>query len=262
MVSRFVLSTLAASFVFSAAAAAQSFNIDFSHPLAGPPPARYAGAGAAGQWLSLRAEHGSTTVDLVDVNGVVTDVTLWQFGGTALVQGGGPGLAGADALLMRDALVTYTSSLETCLFFNNLDPGTYEVICYAWMPGQPDVLSFTNCDEEAGNPHVIVGGPWPGQHEPGVTYSRHVAEVTTGLLRVHSGIVPGADPALGAAMNGVQIRRLVDVPGDLDGDFVVGPSDLATLLAAWGPCPGCAADLDGDGEVGASDLAALLANWS
>ena len=51
-------------------------------------------------------------------------------------------------------------------------------------------------------------------------------------------------------------------PGDLNGDGVVDASDLAIMLAAWGPCRGCPADLDGDGEVGPADLATLLANWS
>ncbi len=50
-------------------------------------------------------------------------------------------------------------------------------------------------------------------------------------------------------------------PQDLDGNEVVGPGDLATLLAAWGPNRGNPADFDDDGMVGASDLAALLAAW-
>lgn len=48
---------------------------------------------------------------------------------------------------------------------------------------------------------------------------------------------------------------------DLDGDGLVGPSDLAILLGAWGSTGG-PADLDGDGSVGASDLAILLGAWS
>lgn len=52
---------------------------------------------------------------------------------------------------------------------------------------------------------------------------------------------------------------------DLDCDGSVGPFDLATLLAAWGPCPDpladCPADLNGDGTVGPADLAMLLASW-
>lgn len=51
------------------------------------------------------------------------------------------------------------------------------------------------------------------------------------------------------------------VVGDLNGDGRVNAADLATLLAAWGPCVGCAADLNGDGAVNAGDLAILLAAW-
>ena len=46
--------------------------------------------------------------------------------------------------------------------------------------------------------------------------------------------------------------------GDLNGDGVVGPADLAALLASWGTPEG---DLDGDGEVGGSDIGMLLAGW-
>jgi hypothetical protein len=47
-------------------------------------------------------------------------------------------------------------------------------------------------------------------------------------------------------------------PADLDGNGVVGASDLATLLGAWG---GAGADLNGDGVTNASDLAAMLGAW-
>ena len=55
-------------------------------------------------------------------------------------------------------------------------------------------------------------------------------------------------------------------PFDLTGDGVVGPADLANLLAAWGPCSKkpktpCPADYDDDGSVGPADLASLLAAW-
>jgi hypothetical protein len=54
------------------------------------------------------------------------------------------------------------------------------------------------------------------------------------------------------------------VPGDLTGDGVVGPADLAELLAQWGACGDCGdcpADLDGSCSVGPGDLGELLANW-
>ena len=54
------------------------------------------------------------------------------------------------------------------------------------------------------------------------------------------------------------------LPGDIDGDGVVGILDLLALLAAWGDCPvkgECSADLDRDGTVGILDLLTLLATW-
>ena len=55
-----------------------------------------------------------------------------------------------------------------------------------------------------------------------------------------------------------------DVQADLDGDGIVGASDLLLLLASWGVCADCGdciADIDGDCTVGASDLLILLSNW-
>ncbi len=51
----------------------------------------------------------------------------------------------------------------------------------------------------------------------------------------------------------------VPCPADLNGDGVVDPIDLATLLGSWGACPGCPTDLNGDGVVDPIDLATLLA---
>jgi len=50
--------------------------------------------------------------------------------------------------------------------------------------------------------------------------------------------------------------------GDLDGDGVVGLSDLAILLANYG-CTGgnCPGDVDGDGDVDLTDLSLLLAAY-
>ncbi len=57
---------------------------------------------------------------------------------------------------------------------------------------------------------------------------------------------------------GLFIARAMGGGPDLNGDGSVGAADLAILLAAWGPCGGCAADLDGNGSVGeAGDLAIL-----
>ena len=50
------------------------------------------------------------------------------------------------------------------------------------------------------------------------------------------------------------------LPGDLDGDGVVGGADLGLLLAAWGTADP-QADLDGSGTVDGGDLGLMLANW-
>jgi hypothetical protein len=50
--------------------------------------------------------------------------------------------------------------------------------------------------------------------------------------------------------------------GDLDGDRVVGASDLAVLLLDFGPCVGCPSDLDGSGVVDGGDVALLLLSFT
>ncbi|MHC4091887.1 MAG: hypothetical protein ACYSVY_16750 [Planctomycetota bacterium] len=49
--------------------------------------------------------------------------------------------------------------------------------------------------------------------------------------------------------------------GDIDGDLIVGITDVLILLGAWGPNPGHPADLNGDGTVGIQDFLGVLANW-
>ena len=51
---------------------------------------------------------------------------------------------------------------------------------------------------------------------------------------------------------------------DINGDGVVGVTDLLILLANWGPCNDCdecQVDLDCNCSVGVNDLLILLANW-
>lgn len=76
---------------------------------------------------------------------------------------------------------------------------------------------------------------------------------------VGRGLPPGGDPE---ARHAFLLNPIIT--GDLDGDFLVGASDLLLLLSNWGPCgdcDDCPADLDADCAVGASDLLILLGNW-
>ncbi|NNF44555.1 MAG: hypothetical protein HKN62_16210 [Phycisphaerales bacterium] len=75
---------------------------------------------------------------------------------------------------------------------------------------------------------------------------------------------PGVSQFMNIAMTSITIGGGIDptCPGDLDGDQIVGFTDLLTLLAQWGPCHGCCgADLDGDDLVGFTDLLSILALW-
>lgn len=193
---------------------AQSLNFDFDPGTGGSsPPATYGAAGLAGEWNAIPAAHGTTTGGLVDVGGLPTSVTARQIGGLALAEQADPAITGDDALLMDEYLVTFSAGLESCIFLDGLVPGVYEVLIYARMPDSA-VGSYTSVDQEPGQPHWTVGGAWPGSHQPLVSYSRHLAIVdVSGELNLHSGVVPGADPQLGAALNGLQIQLALFADG-------------------------------------------------
>ncbi len=73
------------------------------------------------------------------------------------------------------------------------------------------------------------------------------------------------------APTAIELDAVMDVApsgpaADVDGDGMVGFSDVLAVLAAWGGCPappaGCPGDVDGDGITGFGDILAVLAAWS
>ncbi len=189
---------------------AQSINIDFAHPGQGP-SGRYAAAGLPGEWNVIEAVDPQIEYSLFDLYGQPTSVVVDQFGGTEILDAalGAPGDPdGNDRAVLKDALITHTN-IETCLFFNGFEPGVYEVITYAWMPDEPTIQSNVHVDT---NPlFTRVGGAWPGEQRERVTYARHIVE-TLGFLGPHSGVPPGGDFGIGAALNAMQIRKLGPEP--------------------------------------------------
>ena len=101
-------------------------------------------------------------------------------------------------------------------------------------------------------------GVWPGGH-----YS-----VANGINNI--GHIVGTGTVAGDNLDHALMWTILSgVPADLNGDGIVGPADLAQLLAQWGACPikgECIADIapqpEGDGAVGPADLAELLSSWS
>ncbi|MEE2896706.1 MAG: dockerin type I repeat-containing protein [Planctomycetota bacterium] len=84
----------------------------------------------------------------------------------------------------------------------------------------------------------------PASLPTGVNSVRIIADVNLGGVSMTGAYVPDS------------------VFGDLNGDGQVNAADLGLLVAAWGPCKGCAADLNGDGQVNAADLGLLVAAWT
>jgi hypothetical protein len=111
---------------------------------------------------------------------------------------------------------------------------------------------------------AVVGAPYADDlgAESGSAYiydDMHPADCN------ENGVADGCDIAMGYSLDedadGVP-DECISIPGDLDGDGVVGIGDLQQMMGDWGMCPpdgsACPGDLDGDGVVGILDLLLLL----
>jgi hypothetical protein len=231
---------------------AESLNVKFGSGAA--PSPTYAAAGLPGVWNVVQGQSSpQVTYHLVGLDGQPTAVTLYQYGGN-LVAVTDPSVNGDDARLLNDSLVTHDPGLESCLFINGLRPGLYEVTTYAWMPNAPNVRSRVRHD--LSTRIEDVGGAWSGMHVEGVTYARHLLMVgSNGFVGSHSGIVPGAIAANGAALNGVQLREIV--PGT-DAGSGTGPDAGPTGDAAGDAAVRDAAFMDAAAiDATAMDAAAI-----
>ena len=74
-------------------------------------------------------------------------------------------------------------------------------------------------------------------------------------------VARGMSPPVIMDTTTLDLEPVAGIPGDLNGDGIVGIDDLLALLPQWGPCSGCSGDFDGSGDVGVDDLLVLLANY-
>jgi len=201
-----------------------AINVHFGDASAGGPAATYAAAGAAGVWNNVTGIAGPD-YQLVAIDGSPSGVAVNQQPTTTDFLGTDPTVTGDDAKLLESGLVT--TGAETCLMFSGVPAGQYEVLVYAWTPGDPSVMSRTRQDEAPST--VDTGGAWTGAHVEGVTYARYVVDVgTDGNLPAHSGLAPSMPSA---ALNGVQIRPLPmggGGGGGVDAGVIPDP-DAATI---------------------------------
>ncbi len=231
--------------------AAQTVNVNFGDAATDTPAPTYAAAGDAGTWNTVSGVAGMT-FHLVATDGAA-GITLTQTPTTTLLATTDPSVTGDDAKLLNHGLVT--TGAETCLMFDGMAPGSYEVLIYAWTPDAPTVLSRTRQDEAPST--IDVGGAWTGAFAEGVTHARYVVTVDqTGQLPAHSGLAPGQPSA---ALNAIQIRPLSNNPdagvvGPDAGEPAGGGGDAAT-----GPAPHHSGGCSSSGGAGLPVAFALLA---
>lgn len=258
------LAVLVSALLTGGALSAQSVNIDFG-PAGSIPPATFGGAGLPGVWNGILGDELVQYTNFVDLEGGPTSITCTNIGGTDLLTTQVP-LPPSERSLLSDYLVTYSTTLETCLFFHGLENGTYLVTTYAWHPQDDTVDSWVTVDQ-ATSAGALVGGAWTGQLESGLQYSQHLAVVTSGDLYLHSGIPAGGSPAI-ACLNGLQLELIPEpavefIRADANQDGAIDLGDVTTSLdVLFSATPnGCTAALDANGD-GAHDIGDPIAALS
>ncbi len=110
--------------------------------------------------------------------------------------------------------------------------------------------------------------PCPAQHPNGWTVNVPGLGYNSGTLFPCTPspilIVPNMPGVYPYTVTGSLVNGTIFVCLDLDGDQLVGISDLLILLTHFGPCAdpnACPGDFDGNGSVGVTDLLALFQNW-
>lgn len=240
----------------SGGAFAQSFNIEFGAP-GSAPASTYAAAGLPGVWNTYDAMAFGQRFPLVDIGGEAVSAMIYNIGGTGMMSAGVPGASGDDDALVADAMTSLNNPLDTCIFFEGLTNGEYEVLLYAITPGQPGATNRVSVDHSPQG-FQFIGGAWPGAHQEGVTYARFTVTVTDGRMGMHSGQF-GLNAL--SALNGIQIRLLVECEGDANGDNQVNFTDLNAVLSDFGQSGAVPGDINGDGTVNFTDLNIVMSKF-
>ena len=108
---------------------------------------------------------------------------------------------------------------------------------------------------------VFEDGAWQGLGNANVNWPNDVSLASDGASLLVCGDFNMFNGVATGSLVRLDCGYSTPCPADLDGDGIVGASDLATVLARWGSAD-VAADLDADGQVGPGDLAMMLASWN
>jgi len=246
----------------SGAAQAQSFNVDIGSSNTTIPSNAYGAAAAQpGVWTRVSS-------DLPAVSQQLKDLVTGNNSAVALVPSGGAGNFTVnnflttldDERLLDDAQDVGLGSVTWT--FSGLQSGNYEVYTYAWAPDSAAIrsnVSVLNGAESA----QLVGGTWSGTHALGLTYAKHTLAVTNGTIQISVNTAV-FDTGLGAAVNGFQIKRLVDNSPITAFCFGDGSNGLCPCSNFGATAKGCdnSASTGGAQLLATGDLAADTVQFS
>ena len=239
---------------FVAAASGQSINIDWGEQF-GSPGSDYPGAGRAGLWNSLHGDPVRQALVGLDGSALAASATFEP--GTITFGQNHVGTSGNDEALLDDAVGGLADVVGT-VTLEGLLPGDYLIHTFAWVIWDPNNSVWVWLNDEP-QPQVI-GGPWPGSVQLGVTHATHEIHIDDGRVRIN--IVAGS---WGADwwLNGIQLE-LLSATGDLNCDGQIDAFDIEPFLVALfdpkgypGQYPDCdinLADINGDGSIDAFDI--------
>jgi hypothetical protein len=80
------------------------------------------------------------------------------------------------------------------------------------------------------------------------------------IMKDNALVFVGLADAAGLEMT-VEVVEPSGIEGDVDGDGLVGVTDLLDVISDWGRCPCCPTDLNDDGFVDVNELLNVISNW-
>jgi hypothetical protein len=227
-------------------------------------------AGGIAWFTQFRTEYPDTTIDSIHIRrgeqppGTPMTVCIW----------GDPNNDGdpTDAVLLS-ALEATACNGTGCAFqldpVTFADPGTsFFLGAVLWDP----TGTIDPCPLDGENP---VARGWivarfdapidPANLADGADYIGLTDDydIAPGFPAISNHFIDGfgttANPSNDQDGNGIPDECVIECPGDLDGDGIVGGSDLGQLFAQWGGSG--SADFDGNGLVSGADLGILFTFW-
>jgi len=268
------LLSVAAIALTASLASAQNLNINLGTTQTGNRPSVGFGAAASqpGFW-NLVSANNPTTVNLADLSGTPTSVSVSLVGGFGNFGIANPAWSGDDEKLLEFAAdvgslgqsaqgggsITWT--------FGGIQPGNYEVYTYAIAPDLPATYKTRVAVTGAVEPAQIVGGSWTGQPYLFLaTHSKHT--VTVGVTQTI--VVVTSDPGTPSGnlptVNGFQIKVATGGGGggSTGTPFCFGDSTGTACpcgnTSGFGANEGCLNSLGMGGKLGATGTASLASD--